>query len=442
MGDKKNYLILGAAGRDFHNFNVVFRSNPSYNVVGFTATQIPGISGRIYPPSLAGPLYPDGIPVYDENKLEKIIKEKNVDYAVFSYSDISNNHIMAVASRALSAGANFLLLSDRETFLHSKLPVIAICAVRTGCGKSQTTRFVMRFVKSKGKKPVAIRHPMPYGYLHQQRLQRFEKIEDLNKHNCTIEEREEYLPHIKMGNIVYAGIDYEAILREAEKEADIIIWDGGNNDTPFIKPDLWVTVTDPFRPEDMKTHHPGQVNFINADVILINKVNTAEEKDIEKIEKLAKAMNPDSSVIRVNSAINIPDVEAIKGKKVVVVEDGPTLTHGNMAFGAGKVAAMQAGAAEIVDPRPYAIGSIKEAYERYSQLEDILPALGYSDEQIRELEHTINKIECDAIISATPADLTDLLNIKKPIVSVQYELEEAHIPSFTSCLEKFLKSKT
>jgi predicted GTPase len=435
---KKKVLILGAAGRDFHNFNTVYRAKEDVEVVAFTATQIVGIAGRTYPPSLAGPLYPRGIPIVDEKDMERMIRDKGIEEVVFSYSDVPNDHVMSVASRALASGANFILLSDRETCLKSEVPFIAVCAVRTGCGKSQTTRFIIDYLRSKGRKVVAIRHPMPYGNLEKQRIQRYEKLGDLDRYECTIEEREEYRPHIESGNVIYAGVDYEAILREAEKEADIIIWDGGNNDTSFIRPDLLVTVTDPFRPEAARTHHPGQTNFIEADVILINKVNTASEDQVRRIEQLARRMNPGAAVIRADSTIEISRPADVKGRKVAVVEDGPTLTHGDMAFGAGKVAADKAGAAAVVDPRPFAVGMIKEAYVKYPHLAEIVPALGYSGQQMKDLEATLNAVECDVILSATPADLSDLVKLNKPVVKVGYELRDSYTPSLRSHLDAFI----
>ncbi|MFH1436905.1 MAG: cyclic 2,3-diphosphoglycerate synthase [Pseudomonadota bacterium] len=441
MTNRKRILILGAAGRDFHNFNTVYREREDVEVVAFTATQILGIEGRTYPPSLAGPLYPEGIPILPERGLRALIRKKGIREVVFSYSDISNDYLMSVASKALTAGANFVLLSDRDTFIESKVPVVAVCAVRTGCGKSQTTRFIIDYFRSKGKRVVAIRHPMPYGDLEKQRVQRYEKIEDLDRHECTIEEREEYRPHIEHGNVVYAGVDYGDILKEAEKEADIIIWDGGNNDTSFYKPDLWITVTDPFRPEAAKTHHPGQANFIAADVILINKVNTALEEDVNIIERLAKEMNPSASVIRADSEIIVSEPAKVAGKSVAVVEDGPTLTHGNMAFGAGKVAAENVKVSRIVDPRPYAVGMIRETYEKYPKLGFIVPALGYSGQQMKDLEETLNRIEADVILSATPADLNGLLKLNKPVVNVYYELKDPYTPSLSARLDEFLEKQ-
>jgi predicted GTPase len=438
MSKRTRVLILGAAGRDFHNFNTVYRGRDDAEVVAFTATQIMGIAGRTYPPSLAGALYPGGIPILDEKDLPRIIRELAVEEAVFSYSDVSNDHVMALAARTIAAGARFTLLTDRETAIKSRVPMVAVVAVRTGCGKSQTTRFIIDHLRGKKKRVVAIRHPMPYGDLEKQKVQRYERLEDLDRYACTIEEREEYRPHIESGNIIYAGVDYEAILWEAEKEADVIVWDGGNNDTSFYRPDLLVTVTDPFRAEAARTHHPGQTNFITADVILINKVNTAPEADVRRIEQLARLMNPRAVVVRADSTIELERPESVRGKIVAVVEDGPTLTHGDMAFGAGKVAADKAQVASIVDPRPYAVGLIAEAYARFPHLDAIIPALGYSGQQIRDLEETLNRIECDVIISATPADLTGLVKINKPILKVVYELRDVYTPSLAAQLDKFI----
>jgi len=441
MAERKRIIILGAAGRDFHNFNTVYRGRRDVEVAAFTATQILGIAGRVYPPSLAGPLYPDGIPIVDEKDLQTLIRDRKIDEAVFSYSDVSNDHVMAVASKVIAAGARFVLLSDRETFLQSKVPVIAVCAVRTGCGKSQTTRFIIDYLRSKGKRVAAIRHPMPYGDLAEQRLQRYEKLEDLDRYECTIEEREEYRPHIEAGNVIYAGVDYEAILREAEKEADLILWDGGNNDTSFIRPDMLVTVTDPFRAAAARTHHPGQINFITGDVILINKVNTADEADVKRIEQLARLMNPGAVVIRADSTIELEKPELVRGKNVAVVEDGPTLTHGDMAFGAGKVAADKSDVASIVDPRPYAVGLIAEAYAKFPHLGSVIPALGYSEQQNQDLQETINRMEADVVISATPADLSELLELNKPVLKVVYELKDGYEPSLRAELDKFIKAR-
>ncbi|RKZ25951.1 GTPase [bacterium] len=436
---KKKVVIMGAAGRDFHNFNVFFRDNPEYEVVAFTATQIPNIEGRRYPPELAGKLYPDGIPILPEEELTSIIKEKKVDIVVFSYSDISHNHVMHKASEAMAAGADFWLLGPESTMLRSEKPVVAVCAVRTGCGKSQTTRKVSDVLRKMGKKVVVIRHPMPYGDLVKQKVQRFATFDDLDKYECTIEEREEYEPHLRRGNIVYAGVDYGAILREAEKEADVILWDGGNNDFPFYKPDLQITVVDPHRPGHELLYHPGETNLRLADVIVVNKVDTAERENVEKVKDTARRINPEAVVIEANSPIFVEDPSVIKGKKVLVVEDGPTLTHGEMAYGAGWVAAKKYGASEIIDPRPYAVGSIVDTYRKYPTTGNVLPAMGYGKQQIKELEETINRAPVDVVVIATPIDLGKLININKPHVRVTYELEEIGTPTLEDILKERIK---
>ncbi len=436
---KKKVVIMGAAGRDFHNFNVFFRDNPEYEVVAFTATQIPNIEGRRYPPELAGKLYPDGIPILPEEELTSIIKEKKVDIVVFSYSDISHNHVMHKASEAMAAGADFWLLGPESTMLRSEKPVVAVCAVRTGCGKSQTTRKVSDVLRKMGKKVVVIRHPMPYGDLVKQKVQRFATFDDLDKYECTIEEREEYEPHLRRGNIVYAGVDYGAILREAEKEADVILWDGGNNDFPFYKPDLQITVVDPHRPGHELLYHPGETNLRLADVIVVNKVDTAERENVEKVKDTARCINPEAVVIEANSPIFVEDPSVIKGKKVLVVEDGPTLTHGEMAYGAGWVAAKKYGASEIIDPRPYAVGSIVDTYRKYPTTGNVLPAMGYGKQQIKELEETINRAPVDVVVIATPIDLGKLININKPHVRVTYELEEIGTPTLEDILKERIK---
>ncbi|AMM53838.1 cyclic 2,3-diphosphoglycerate synthase [Pyrococcus kukulkanii] len=436
---RKRVVILGAAGRDFHNFNVFFRDNPEYEVVAFTATQIPDIEGRVYPPELAGELYPNGIPILPEDDLEKIIKEKDVDIVVFAYSDVSHEHVMHLASRAHSAGADFWLLGPKSTMLKSKKPVVAVTAVRTGCGKSQTSRKVARLLQEMGYKVVAVRHPMPYGDLRKQVVQRFATFEDLDKHECTIEEREEYEPYLERGMVVYAGVDYEKILREAEKEADIILWDGGNNDFPFYEPDLWIVVTDPHRPGHELTHHPGETNFRSADVIIINKIDSAPPENIQKIRENIEKINPNAIVIEAASPIFVDKPELIKGKRVLVVEDGPTLTHGGMSFGAGYIAAKKYGAKEIVDPRPYAVGSIIETYKKYPHLSNILPAMGYGKKQIKELEETINRADADVVIMGTPVDLRRFMNLNKPAVRVKYELEEIGTPKLKDILEEWVK---
>ncbi len=437
--EKRKVLILGAAGRDFHNFNVFFRNNPNYEVVAFTATQIPDIEGRVYPPELAGDLYPDGIPILAEDDMEKIIKEKGVDIVVFAYSDVPHEHVMDLASRAHAAGADFWLLGPESTMLKSSKPVIAVTAVRTGSGKSQTSRKIFKLLGDKGLKVVSIRHPMPYGDLVKQRVQRFASYEDLDKHECTIEEREEYEPYIDMGGVVYAGVDYEAILREAEKEADVIIWDGGNNDFPFYKPDLWIVVADPHRPGHEMKYHPGETNFRAADVIIINKMDTANRDDIQEIYNSIEKANPNAIVIEAASPLFVDKPELIKGKKVLVVEDGPTLTHGGMRYGAGYVAAKKFGAKEIIDPRPYAVGSIVNTYKKYTHLHVILPAMGYGEKQMKELEETINNADADVVVSGTPIDLNRVVKVNKPIVRVRYELDEIGKPDLEDILNDFLK---
>ncbi len=437
--EKKRILILGAAGRDFHNFNVFFRNNPNYEVVAFTATQIPDIDGRTYPAELAGELYPNGIPILAEEDMEKIIKEKNVDAVVFAYSDVPHEHVMDLASRAHAAGADFWLLGPKSTMIKSSKPVIAVTAVRTGSGKSQTSRKVFKLLRDRGLKVVSIRHPMPYGDLVKQRVQRFASYEDLDKNECTIEEREEYEPYIDMGGVVYAGVDYEAILREAEKEADVIIWDGGNNDFPFYTPDLWIVVADPHRPGHEMKYHPGETNFRAADVIIINKMDTANRDDIQEIFDSIEKANPNALVIEAASPLFVDHPELIKGKRVLVVEDGPTLTHGGMKYGAGYVAAKRYGAKEIVDPRPYAVGSIVDTYKKYSHLHVILPAMGYGEKQMKELEETINNADVDVVVSGTPIDLNRVVKVNKPIVRVRYELDEIGEPNLEQVIDEFLK---
>jgi predicted GTPase len=428
-------VILGAAGRDFHDFNTYFRGNDAYEVVAFTATQIMGIEGRTYPPVLAGSLYPDGIPIYEEDRLESLIEDGSISEVYLSYSDLANDTVMGLAARAVAAGAKFCMLAHEQTAVRSTKPVIAVTAVRTGCGKSQTTRYVMDVLKGWGLTVVAIRHPMPYGDLAAQRVQRFAEPEDLDRHRCTIEEREEYRPHIESGNVVYAGVDYEAIVREAEKEADVILWDGGNNDTPFLGTDLWIVVADPFRAGHELTHWPGRVNFLAADVILINKVNTAEARDVEAIAAHAGKLNPRATLVRGSSTVTVPDAEDLEGKRLLLVDDGPTLTHGDMPFGAARVAAEQVRGAEVVDPRPHAVGTIRELYARYPHLGSVLPAMGYGDAQVRELEQTINAVPCDAVLSATPADLGAILAVERPVVRAHYALEDAGEPTLGSVLE-------
>ncbi|MBI3475409.1 MAG: GTPase [Acidobacteria bacterium] len=435
----KRVLILGAAGRDFHNFNVVFRNNPSYQVVAFTAAQIPDIAGRRYPAALAGEAYPDGIPIAEEKDLEKLIREKNVDVVVFSYSDVAYPTLMHLASRAAAAGADFWLLSAEHTQLKSSVPVVSICAVRTGCGKSPLSRMVAAELRRAGLKVVAIRHPMPYGDLAAQAVQRFATIADQEKHQCTIEEREEYEPHLVHGTVVYAGVDYEKILRQAEKEADVILWDGGNNDTPFYVSDLEIVVADPHRPGHELAYYPGEVNLRRAQVVVINKVDTATRENVELVRRNIEQANPKAQIIETACRVSVADPAQIRGKRVLVVEDGPTLTHGEMPYGAGVVAARQCGAAELVDPRPYAIGSIRGTFERYTHVTTLLPAMGYGDIQRHELEETINRTPCDVVVIATPVDLGHILNIKHPCVRVGYEIEEVSRPGMTELMADFIQ---
>lgn len=434
----KRVVIMGAAGRDFHNFNMFLRDNKDFEVVAFTATQIPDIAGRKYPKELAGKLYPKGIPIYDEKDLPKIIREKKIDLVVFSYSDIAHEDVMHKASIVLAEGASYMLLGPKETMLKSSKPVISICAVRTGCGKSQTTRRVSEILRKAGKKVVAVRHPMPYGDLNKQKVQRFATLKDLDKHECTIEEREEYEPHIVKGVIVYAGVDYEAILRQAEKEADVILWDGGNNDTPFFKSDLEIVVVDPHRPGHEVLYHPGETNARRADVIVINKVDTADIESIEEVRYNIDQINNKAVVVEAASPLQVSDPMAIKGKRVLVVEDGPTLTHGEMAYGAGVMAARKFGARELVDPRPFAVASIQETYKKYPEIGILLPAMGYGEKQMKDLEKTINKTKCDLVVIATPIDLERLIKINKPSVRVEYSLAEIGKPNLEDILKKFL----
>ena len=434
--EKIRVIIMGAAGRDFHNFNVYFRENDSYEVVAFTATQIPGIEKRIYPPELAGPNYPSGIPIYSEEMLPELIKKYGVEQVVFAYSDVSYEYVMHRASIALSAGADFRLMGPLTTMLKARVPVVSVCAVRTGSGKSQTSRKVSKILRSKGYGVIVVRHPMPYGDLRNQVCQRFATLEDLDKYECTIEEREDYEPHIMNGVVVYAGIDYEKILREAEKEADIIVWDGGNNDIPFYKPDLHIVVADPHRPGHELRYHPGETNLRMADVVIINKVGTADPRNVETVKKNIREANPEALIIEAKSPINVDTPELIKGKRVLVIEDGPTLTHGGMPYGAGTIAAKKFGAGEILDPKPYAVGSIVEAYKKYRHLGPILPALGYGDHQIKELEETIKATPCDVVIVGTPIDLRRVLNLSKPAVRVRYELQEVGSPNLGEILSQ------
>ncbi len=428
-------VILGAAGRDFHNFNVYFRDNPDYEVVAFTATQIPDIEGRRYPPELAGERYPNGIRIESESDLARIIRDEKVDVAVFSYSDVSHEHVMHVGSLAMAAGASFLLLGARQTMLDSKVPVVAVCAARTGSGKSQTSRRVAGVLRAQGKRVVVVRHPMPYGDLTKQMVQRFESFEDLDKHEVTIEEREEYEPHLNAGSVVYAGVDYERILRQAEQEADVIIWDGGNNDMPFFRPDVFIVVVDPHRADHAMRYHPGETNVRMADAIVINKVGTAGLPEVERTREITVALNPDATIIEAASPIFVDEPTYVRGKRVLVIEDGPTLTHGEMAYGAGWVAARRFGAAEIIDPRPYAVGSIRDTFEQYPTTGAVLPAMGYGDEQTRELAETINAVPADLVVIATPIDLRHLITFEKPTVRVRYELQEIGSPTLVDVLK-------
>lgn len=432
----KKTIIVGAAGRDFHNFNTNFRDNKDYEVVAFTATQIPDIEGRVYPSELAGSLYPNGIPIVGESELESLIYKHGVHEVVFSYSDVPYNYVMNRSSIVNNAGASFRLMGLSETWLKSSKPVVAICAIRTGCGKSQTTRRVAEILIKRGKKVVAVRHPMPYGDLVKQRVQRFATLEDLDLHDCTIEEREEYEPHIQSGVTVFAGVDYEAILREAEKEADVILWDGGNNDFSFYKPDIYITVLDPHRAGHETTYYPSEVNLRAADVLIVNKIDSADKADVEAVIKTAKEINPGATIIKANSKLTVEEPSLIKGKKVLVVEDGPTLTHGEMKFGAGVVAARRIGAAEIVDPRPFVVGKIGETFKKYPNIGILLPAMGYGDQQVKDLEATINATPCDAVVIGTPIDLRRICNIEKPSTRVTYDLEEIGDTSLEDVLSK------
>ncbi len=435
--EKIRVIIMGAAGRDFHNFNTYFRDNERYEVVAFTATQIPNIEGRVYPAELAGKLYPKGIPIYPESDLVRLIKEYSVDQVVFAYSDVSHEYVMHKAATAVAAGADFRIMGGKATMLKSSKPVVAVTAVRTGSGKSQTTRYICNLLQQMGKKVVAIRHPMPYGDLVAQAVQRFASYEDLDRHQCTIEEREEYEPHIDRGIVVYAGVDYERILRQAEQEADVIVWDGGNNDIPFYKPDLWIVVADPHRPGHETTYYPGEANLRAADVVVINKVDTADYANVQRVRENIAAVNPKALVIEAASPIFVDNPDEIRGKVVLVVEDGPTLTHGEMAYGAGYVAAQRFGAAEIVDPRPYAVASIAATYKKYPTTGRVLPAMGYGEEQMRDLETTINNTPCDLVIVGTPIDLRRVLKVKHPMDRVRYELQEIGTPM----LERLLKER-
>ncbi|MCK4339782.1 MAG: GTPase [Candidatus Cloacimonetes bacterium] len=437
---KRKVIIMGAAGRDFHNFNQYFRDNEEYEVVAFTATQIPNIFDRKYPSELAGKLYPQGIPIYHESGLEDLIKTTNVDLVVFAYSDVSYEYVMHKSALVNSCGADFMLMGTKSTQVKSTKPVVSVCAIRTGCGKSQTTRKIFNILKDMGKKIVVIRHPMPYGNLVEQKVQRFATFEDLDKYKCTIEEREEYEPHIVNNTVVYAGVDYEAILREAEKEADIIIWDGGNNDISFYKTDLQITVVDPHRAGHEMKYYAGEINLRLADVVVINKIDSADISDIITVRENIQKINPKAIVIDAASPISVDKPDVIKGKRVLVVEDGPTLTHGEMKFGAGVVAARKFGCKNLVDPRPFTVGTITQTFKKYHDIGMLLPAMGYSHQQVKDLEETINKTDCDSVILATPIDLNKIINIDKPTARVKYDLQEIGYPDFEDVLKNFVKS--
>ncbi len=433
----RGVLILGAAGRDFHNFNLRFRDNPDYQVVAFTAAQIPNIAGRTYPPELAGKLYPHGIPILPEEQLQSVIQQERIDLVVFSYSDVSHVEVMHVASRVLATGADFVLLGTEPTMLAARVPVVSVCAVRTGSGKSPVSRYVAAVLKELGWRLVVVRHPMPYGDLSAQRAQRFASREDLDSYRCTIEEREEYEPHLAHGTVVYAGVDYAAILQQAEQEAELILWDGGNNDTPFIRSDLEIVVADPHRAGHELTYFPGEVNLLRAHVVVINKVDTAPASSIETVRENVRRRNPRATLIETACPVSVSAPEQIAGKAVLVIEDGPTLTHGEMGFGAGTVAARQHAARSIVDPRPYAVGSIAETFRRFPHLGPVLPAMGYGEAQMQELRATIERTPCDLVLVATPVDLARLLNLSRPTLRVSYEIEERSRPGLRDVLFSF-----
>lgn len=435
---QRRIAILGAAGRDFHNFNVCFRSDPDCRIIAFTATQIPEIAGRRYPPELAGPFYPDGIPIVPEEQLEDLIVRDRVNTTVFSYSDVSHNQVMDLASRSIAAGADFLLLGADRTMLQSRVPVISVCAVRTGCGKTPVSRRVVQLLKEMDVRPVVVRHPMPYGDLAHQAVQRFVSFADLDLHKCTIEEREEYEPHLRDGTIVYAGVDYERILAEAEKEAGVIVWDGGNNDTPFFRSDLEIVVADPHRAGHELLYHPGEVNLLRADVVVINKVDSASDANVEIVRRNVHERNPKARVIETLSRVTVERPESVRGAKVLVIEDGPTLTHGEMAYGAGVVAARQAGAAELVDPRPYAVGSLRDVFAHFKHIGPLLPAMGYSKNQLSELEETVRRTPCDLVLVATPIDLGRIIRISQPAVRVTYDVAERSALTLSQVVSEFV----
>jgi len=438
---RKKVIIMGAAGRDFHNFNVYFRNNRRYEVVAFTATQIPGIQCRVYPPELAGTDYPSGIPIYPEEELPQLIKELDVDQVVFAYSDVSHEYVMHKASMVLANGANFCLMGLKTTMLKARVPVISVCAVRTGAGKSQTSRQIAKILKDKGLRVVVVRHPMPYGDLKKQVWQRFASYQDLDKYECTIEEREEYEPHIDNGIVVYAGVDYGKILEEAQKEAEIIVWDGGNNDVTFLRPDLHIVVADPHRAGHELTYYPSEVNLRLANVVIVNKVDTADPAKVEQVKANVKSVNPDALILDAASPIIADKPELVKGKRVLVIEDGPTVTHGDMPYGAATIAAKKFGAKEIVNPKPYAVGSIKETYAQYAHLDSILPAVGYGEKQIAELKETIDATPCDVVLLGTPIDLRKVINLNKPTVRVKYELQVLGPVCLEELVDDFLKGK-
>ncbi len=439
---KKNVIIIGAAGRDFHNFNTYYRDNDGYRVVAFTAAQIPDIEDRLYPALLAGSLYPDGIPIYSEERLSQLIKDLQVDECVFSYSDVSYGAVMGISAIVNASGADFKLLGPNSTMLKSSKPVISVCAVRTGCGKSQTSRKVIKLLMDRNLNAIVIRHPMPYGDLEKQKLQRFASLDDLQKHNCTIEEMEEYEPHIVRGNIIYAGVDYEAILRAAENDpagCDLIVWDGGNNDFSFYQPDLAITLLDPHRPDHEISYYPGEVNLRTADVAIINKVDSANQESIRRVENNIRNINPGAVIIKAESKITVSDPQLIEGKRVLAVEDGPTLTHGEMKIGAGTIASQRYGAIELVDPRPYIVGKLVETFETYKDIGILLPAMGYDEQQLRDLEETINNTDCDSVVIGTPIDLSRIIKINKPFVRVNYELAEVGSPNLNEVLNDFIE---
>ncbi|OOZ40545.1 cyclic 2,3-diphosphoglycerate synthase [Solemya elarraichensis gill symbiont] len=432
-------IIMGAAGRDFHNFNMVYRDNPDNEVIAFTATQIPDIAGRRYPASLAGRYYPDGIPIHDESELDALCRKENIDKVVFAYSDVSHALVMHKASVALAAGSDFVMLGPERTMLKAKVPVISVCAVRTGCGKSQTTRWLSKLLKQHGLKVAVIRHPMPYGDLESQAIQRFTSRSDLDAAECTIEEREEYEPHLLLGNVVYAGVDYAEIVDHAESEVDVILWDGGNNDFSFIRPDLHIVMVDPLRPGHETTHHPGEAVLRMADIILVSKVNSASDADIQQVTDNAHRISPIAPIVRGASPVQLDDPMAVCGKRILVVEDGPTITHGGMPYGAGFVAATEAQAAEIIDPRSYAVEEIAEVYAKYPHIGAVLPAIGYHPSQLQALRETINATDVDLVVAATPCDIGALIEIDKPVIRVRYEFAEVGEPGLASLVEEFLK---